>query len=210
MIGAKNQTRLTIRNFRTVGLAFLLNLTDRSLNKEINMADENNVQITETHTAQEPEKTFTQADMDAAIQKRLDRERKKYPSEEELNAFRTWKESQQTEKERWDNLTKERDTARTELTAVQSELEQYRQEKFLLSKGVPAGDVDYYAFKIGKLVTDTTDFETAAEAYLKEHAPKEQDPAPGRMRVQLGAPLGGGNPPPMSINEIINNKLRGR
>ena len=45
--------------------------------------------------------------------------------------------------------------------------------KFLLDKGVPTGDVDYYAFKIGKLVTDTTDFEKAAEQFLKEHAPQE-------------------------------------
>lgn len=160
--------------------------------------------------AQEPEKTFTQADMDAAIQKRLDLERRKYPSEEELTAFRTWKESQQTEKEKWDSLTEERDAARTELTAAQTELEQYRREKFLISKGVPPDDVDYCAFKIGKLVTDTTDFETAAEAYLKERAPKEPGHEPSKMRVQLAAPLGGGNPPPMSLNEIINNKLRGR
>lgn len=170
-----------------------------------------NVQSTEPTTAPEPEKTFTQAEMDAAIKNRLERERKKYPSEEELTAFRTWKEGQQTEKEKWENLTKERDTARSELTAAQSELEQYRRERYLISKGVPAEDVDYYAFKIGKLVTDTTDFETAAAAYLKDHAPKEpEQQAQDKIRVQLGVPLGGGNPPPMSLNDRINNRLRGR
>lgn len=157
-----------------------------------------------------PEKTFTQSEVNDLISKRLDRERKKYPNDEELTAFRAWKESQQTEKERWDNLTAERDTARTALDAANAELEQYRREKFLLSKGVSAEDVDYIAFKVGKLVNDTTDFETAADAWLKEHAPKEPDPPAGRIRVEMAAPLGGGRPPKTSINDRINNMLRGR
>ena len=53
------------------------------------MAEEINVQGTE-NTALEQEKTFTQADVDKMIQTRLDRERKKYPSEEEITAYRTW------------------------------------------------------------------------------------------------------------------------
>ena len=51
------------------------------------MADETNVQSTET-TAIEQEKTFTQADVDALIQKRLERERKKFPNDEEMSATR--------------------------------------------------------------------------------------------------------------------------
>ena len=53
------------------------------------MTDELNVQSTE-NTATEQEKTFTQADVDALVQRRLERERKKYPSEDELSAFRSW------------------------------------------------------------------------------------------------------------------------
>ena len=59
------------------------------------MAEEMNVQSTET-TAEPQEKTFSQAEVDALIQKRLERERKKYPNDEELSAFRSWQESQQT------------------------------------------------------------------------------------------------------------------
>lgn len=158
----------------------------------------------------EPEKIFTQADLDAIVGKRIAAAMKGVPGKDELKAFHAWKESQQTEQERWNTLTQERDTARTELTAAQAELEQYKREKFLLGKGVSAEDVDYYAYKIGKLVTDTSDFETAAEAYIKEHAPQKPEAPAGRMRVEFGAPLGGGNPPPMSLNERINNKLRGR
>ena len=63
------------------------------------MADNNTVIETGITTA-EPEKTFTQADVDKMIAARLERERKKYPSEDEMTAYRSWKESQQTEQEK--------------------------------------------------------------------------------------------------------------
>lgn len=39
-----------------------------------------------------PEKTFTQAEVDTLIGKRLAKAMKGMPSEEEMTAFRTWKE----------------------------------------------------------------------------------------------------------------------
>ena len=78
------------------------------------MSEEPNVQGTE-NTALEQEKTFTQADVDKMIQTRLDRERRKYPSEEEITAYRTWKDSQQTEQERQAKLDYERKLNTAEL-----------------------------------------------------------------------------------------------
>lgn len=167
---------------------------------------ENN-QTTATAPEAPQERTFTQAELDSILGKRLAKALKGMPGEEELTAFRAWKESQQSEQERWDTLTTERDTARTELTAAQAKIEQYEREKLLLSKGVPADDVDYYAFKIGKLMTDDTDFETAAAQYLRDHAPKPAEIP--TMRVEMGGPLSS-NGGPQSLNEIINSKLRGR
>lgn len=148
-----------------------------------------------------PEKTFTQAEVDTLIGKRLARAMKGMPSEEELTAFRNWKGSQQTEQDRWNTLTKERDTAQSQLTAAQTELEQYKREKLLLSKGVSADDVDYYAFKIGKLVTDSVTFEQAAEQFLAEKRP-------GTVRVDFSAPIGGGKPQ-KTANEEMNALIRG-
>lgn len=142
-----------------------------------------------------PEKTFTQAEVDTLIGKRLAKAMKGMPDETELTAFRAWKENQQTEQDRVTTLTSERDTARTQLTAAQAELEQYKREKLLLSKGVPANDVDYYAFKIGKLVSDSKTFEQAAEDFLKENNA-------GKVHVDLGAPLGGG-----SLNKTANEQM---
>lgn len=164
---------------------------------------------TEPETA--PEKTFTQAEVDSMIGRRLAAATKGMPGKEELEAFRAWKESQQTEKDRWENLTKERDENKTALTAAQEELEQYKREKFLLGKGISTDDVDYYAFKIGKLVDDKTDFETAAENFMKEHttAKNSVQEKPGTFRMSSGAPVGGGTTQLQSLNDRINNKLRG-
>ena len=149
-----------------------------------------------------PEKTYTQTELDTIVGKRVSKAMKGMPGEEELTAFRAWKESRQTEKERWDALTRERDESRSALAEAKAKVEQFEREKFLLGKGVPADDVDYYAFKIGKLVSDTTDFEKAAEVYLKDNPPA------GTMQVDLAAPLGGGQPG-KTENEMMNSLIRG-
>lgn len=173
------------------------------------MPDESNTQnVQSTETAPVQEKTFTEDEVNSIVEKRLNRERKKYPGEEELSAFRSWKESQQTEKERWDSLSKERDEANTALSAAQAELEQYKRERLLLQKGVPAEDVDYYAFKIGKLVDDDTPFEKAAVKFLEAHAPKQPEPTASTMRVDSGASLSG-RALSMTLAERINKELRG-
>lgn len=156
-----------------------------------------------TDPAQEPtpEKTFTQAEVDTLIGRRLAKAMKGMPDEAELTAFRAWKENQNSEQDRVNTLTSERDTARTQLTAAQAEIEQYKREKLLLSKGVPANDVDYYAFKIGKLVNDSKTFEQAAEDFFKENNT-------GKVHVDLGAPLGGGSLK-KNANEQMNALIRG-
>lgn len=63
-------------------------------------------------------------------------------------------------------------------------------------------EAEFYAFKIGKLVTDGLPFEKAAESFLKEKA--SGGPA---MRVDLAAPLGGGSAPTPS--QQMNSLIRG-
>lgn len=161
-----------------------------------------------------PEKTFTQAEVDNIVSRRIARATKGMPSEDELSAFRAWQENQQTEADKIEKLTGERDTANTALAAANAELEQYRRERYLIGHGVAADDVDYYAYKIGKLVTDDKDFETAAGEYLAAHQkPKEEAPPPAAtgptVTVSTGAPIGGGNLAPRTLNETINSMLRG-
>lgn len=162
------------------------------------MANETNVQSTET-TATEQEKTFTQTDVDALIQKRLERERKKYPGEDELSAFRTWKESQQTEQERWNNLTKERDESRATLSAVQAELDQLKREKYVLSKGLTGDEAEFIAFKAAKMVDDKTTFEQAVDVLTADRK---------KTTFDWTAPAGGGSTK-VGENDMMNALIRG-
>lgn len=146
-----------------------------------------------------PEKTFTQAEVDAIITRRLAKEKKGMPDEAELTAFRAWKDSQQTEQQRWEALTKERDDMKNDLTAALGKVEQYERERLLLSKGIPAEDVDYYAFKAGKLVSDTKTFEQAADEVINARKPQANNES---VRIDFGAPLNGGAPT-MTVDEIM-------
>lgn len=88
------------------------------------------------------EKQFTQADVDRIINNRIAR------MKQDAETAETYRQ--------------ERDDARREL-------EQYKNNAFLKSKGIRADDMDYVMFKINKLVDDKTTFQQAAEKFLKEN-----------------------------------------
>lgn len=162
------------------------------------MAEETNVQGTE-NTAQEQEKTFTQADVDKMIQSRLDRERKKYPSEEEITAYRTWKDSQQTEQERQAKQAKDLADSKAALTASQAEVEQLRRDKYVLSKGLTGEDAEFIAFKAMKMVNDKTTFEQAVDALTANRK---------KATFDWTAPAGGGTKE-NTANQQMNALIRG-
>lgn len=162
------------------------------------MAEEIDVQGTET-TALEQEKTFTQADVDKMIQTRLDRERKKYPSEEEITAYRTWKDGQQTEQERQAKRDKELADSKSALTAAQAEIEQMKRDKYVLSKGLTGEDAEFIAFKALKMVDDKTTFEQAVDK-LTENRQK--------VKFDWTAPAGNGEKP-NATNAAMNSLIRG-
>ena len=93
--------------------------------------------------------------------------------------------------------------------ALQQDLEnalqrvrQLERERWLLSQGVPEEDLDYYAFKIGSLVTSEKDFAAAAKDYLRER----------RLRpdgISTAAALGGRISKAPSVNETMNRLIRG-
>lgn len=162
------------------------------------MAEEVNVQGTE-NTALEQEKTFTQADVDKLIQSRLERERKKYPSEEEITAYRRWKDSQQTEQERQAKRDKDLADSKSALTAAQAEIEQMKRDKYVLAKGMTGDDAEFIAFKALKMVDDKTTFEQAVDR-LTENRQK--------VKFDWAAPAGGGERP-NATNAAMNSLIRG-
>ena len=90
---------------------------------------------------------------------------------------------------------------RAELSRARERVTQLERERTLLSQGVQEEDLDYYMFKIGKLVSEEKDFATAAKEFLKQH----RSAAPRNT----GASLAGRTARPRSTNETMNRILRG-
>ena len=165
------------------------------------MENEPNVSSTE-NTAHEQEKTFTQADVDKMIAARLERERKKYPSEDEMTAYRSWKESQQTEQEKQAKREKELADSKSALTAAQTEVQQLKREKYVLSKGLTGDEAEFISFKSEKMIDDKTTFEQAVDRL-----------AENRQKVKCGwtAPAGNGqekNNNNAAMNAIIRGAIK--
>lgn len=153
----------------------------------------------ENPTPTAEEKKFSQAEVDDLISKRLARERKKYPTDEEFADWRNWKETRQQGEEASAKAARELNDYKTKYDHAIRELEQARNEMYLLAKGVPGEDVDYYAYKIGKLTNEETTFEQAAQKYLEERHI-------GGMKVSTGVQVTGSAA--KSENDVINDALR--
>lgn len=150
------------------------------------------------------ELTFTQAELDALISKEKARAIAKatrgVPSEEELTAYRTWKESQQAEQERWDKLTGERDTLAGKLTAAEAERDQLKRDMYLAKKGLTGEEAEFIAFKAGKMVDDKTTFEQAVDALTAERK---------KTTFDWTAPVGGSGAEKNTENKMMNALIRG-
>lgn len=117
---------------------------------------------TEPVREQQPEKTYTKAELDAAIAK----ERQSLPSADELKAFNDWKESQKTEQEKTAEkirLAAEAQTAAEQKAAV-------LEAKFTaVSKGVkPEAVEDVIALAKNK-VSDTVTLEQAISGVIEKY-----------------------------------------
>lgn len=128
-------------------------------------------QTTNQNEGQASEKTFTQEELNKIVQERLDKEKKKMPSKEDLKAFKDWKESQKTETEKEAEKDAEYQKALNELKTV-------KEEKAVLEAGVNKDDADYVLFKVSKMEGDfeenLTKFLKDNPKYLKQETQTEQ------------------------------------
>ena len=113
------------------------------------------------------EKTFTQEELNKIVQERLDKEKKKMPSKEDLKAFKDWKESQKTAEQK--QAEKDAEYQRT-----LNELNTLKQTNAVLEAGVNKEDVDYVLFKVSKMEGE---FEENLTKFLKDN-PKYKESEP--------------------------------
>ena len=139
-------------------------------------------------------RTYTQEQLDAIIDRAQKRATKGMFTKEQMDA----KDSSIA------TLTNERDAANADKAKLQEQLDALTHEKFLGTKGVPEDMREFYAYKIGKLVTDGKTFEQAAEEYIKDHPPA------GTVRMSTGGGVSkSGGTPPKNTNDKMNALIRG-
>lgn len=139
-------------------------------------------------------RTYTQEQLDAIIDRAQKRATKGMFTKEQMDA----KDSSIAV------LTTERDAANADKAKLQEQLDALTHEKFLGTKGVPEDMREFYAYKIGKLVTEGKTFEQAAEEYIKDHPPA------GTVRMSTGGGVSkSGGTPPKNTNDKMNALIRG-
>lgn len=138
-------------------------------------------------------RTFTQEQLDAIIARERSKATKGWFTAEQMAAKDTSISS----------LTTERDNARSDLAKLQEQLDALQHEKYLAGKGVPSDMLEFYAFKIDKLVGDGKNFQQAAEEYIKDNPPA------GTVRMSTGGGVSGGSHQPPSSNDVMNALIRG-
>lgn len=88
---------------------------------EATNTDETTPNTEATNTNNTPEKTYTQAEVDAIVNNRLARERKNAPSAEDMKAFKEWKKNSQTDAEKYSEMEATLKASQAELTALKNQ-----------------------------------------------------------------------------------------
>ena len=132
--------------------------TNTAENNEVEGAGNVDTQTTNQNEGQ-AEKTFTQEELNKIVQERLDKEKKKMPSKEELKAFKDWQEGQKTAEQK----QAEKDA---EYQKTLDELNTLKQTNAILEAGVNKDDADYVLFKVGKMEGE---FEENLAKFLKDN-----------------------------------------
>ena len=123
-------------------------------------------QETKTVENQPQEKTLTVEEVNEIVKTRLAKERKKYPSKEELQEYTDWKESQKTNDEKHSE----------QLKALQSERDQYKNELTFMkqsnevsSMNVKQEFLKFVTSEVHSLVTEERGFSEALKQYVNDN-----------------------------------------
>ena len=141
---------------------------------------------------QQPEKTFTQSELNAAIAK----ERQSLPSADELKAFNDWKESQKTEQEKISEKIK---LAQEAQTAAEQKALVLEAKLTAVSKGVKPEAVDDVIALAKNKVSDTVTLEQAIDGVIAKY--------PHFSGSAAEKPATTGIPPPNNADTAKNDSL---
>ena len=168
------------------------------------MAENQNTPVVEETAPAQNEKIFTQDEVnrlcarEAGKAQRAILRKLNLSSEDELSVLLDNAEkgknsaSLQTQ---LDELTQKYSDAEKELTVLKN-------AKVLSKYGIDDAEMqEFYAYKIGKLVDDKTDFATAAEGYFKDHPTN-------KGHVEVSVPGSSASNTAKDANKAINDAIR--
>lgn len=139
---------------------------DAAKTAETSAAEDKPKDETKQDAAKQEEKTFTQAELDKVVTERLQRERNKMPSKEELVAFHKWQDGQKSAEELQADKLSEAQRAATE---AQAELTKLRQLDAVRKANIDekfAGFVNYEVTEMAK--AKNIGFDEALLLFLKD------------------------------------------
>lgn len=121
---------------------------------------------------------------------------KNLPPKEEMEAFKSWKESQKTEAEKQAEVLKELETLKQEKINTQ-------RENALLKKGINEEDIDYVMFKVNKI---DGDFEENLVEFLKENPKFTQKEEEAKTTKTTGVKTKGVESNESGVTAILRQK----
>lgn len=146
-------------------------------------------------------RTFTQEEVDTIVSRRLSRAMKDVPSADEINAYRTWKNNQQSEADKMNNLISERDSSKAALAKALAEIDQLKQKSYVASKGFTGDEAEFISFKAAKMAEE--DEKLTFEAAVDKLAEGKQKKATFDWSAQVG-----GGSSKKTANGLMNDLIR--
>lgn len=146
----------------------------------------------------EPEqtaKTFTQAELDAIVKQRLERQAKGQPSKEEMEAFRKWQDSQKTAEQLSQEKISAAESGRAE---AEKKLAAAEVKCCAYSKGVTAEAVDDVIALAMAKVSDDMPIEKAIDAVISKY-PSFCSAKSAPQGVTTGVSFGNGGKQPSGV-----------
>lgn len=118
-------------------------------------------------------KTFTQEEVNGIVKDRLAKAQKGIPSKEELAKYNEWKESQQSQQEKYDNLVKNSNEKDNRISNLEK-------ENAVLKAGITDQDeIEFICYKVGKMDGDFKENLTQYLADNPKYTKKQETKATG-------------------------------
>lgn len=118
-------------------------------------------------------KTFTQEEVNGIVKERLAKAQKGIPSKEELAKYNEWKESQQSQQEKYDNLVKNSSEKDHTISILEK-------ENAVLKAGITDQDeIEFICYKVGKMDGDFKENLTQYLADNPKYTKKQETKATG-------------------------------